>query len=312
MHLQMKKFNTANQVKVLTQMKIIMCRQKKTLIMYVKLKGSIADYVNFRRDKFDMENPIEAVCTHDEMIDTGQTKGLEFNGISKVACIQLTVPIAGHRTEIIEMVYRMSVGYVMKDAKLKNEVIEDVLGNLVYSTLINHGSQLFGNLVLLLELQGNMKNMKKSSQEYYQEKYSCAMCDPKQSLMVSRPKDSNMMGRLTVPISLFPELCLLTGITDMQRSDFRLISSLSQWTCVEHNKLGQSLVQLFNWLTKVPSGNQELLPCNMMFSPKLLEMKGRLPIPEMVILKTKVNYSTSIVTREVQRGLFNPANITKW
>merc|ERR1719483_126554 len=76
----------------------------------------------------------------------------------------------------------------------------------------------------------------------------------------------------------------------------------------------ESLVQLSNRLTKVPSVVQELLSWNVKFSPKLLEMKGRQLNPETVILKSKVNYSANNAdwTREVQRGLFNPASITKW
>jgi aubergine-like protein len=138
--------------------------------------------------------------------------------------------------------------------------------------------------------------------------------DPKQPLLVSRPKDRDRRGGMTGPILLVPELCFMTGLTDEQRSDFRLTSSLSQWTRMEPNKRVESLVQLSNRLTKVPSVVQELLSWNMKFSPKLLEMKGRQLQPETVILKTKVNYSANNAdwTREVQRGLFNPANITKW
>ena len=68
----------------------------------------------------------------------------------------------------------------------------------------------------------------------------------------------------------------MTGLTDEQRSDFRLTSSLSQWTRMEPNKRVESLVQLSDRLTKVPSVVKELLSWNMKFSPKLGEMKGRL------------------------------------
>ena len=52
----------------------------------------------------------------------------------------------------------------------------------------------------------------------------------------------------------------MTGLTDEQRFDFRVVS----------------LVQLSNRLTKVPSVVQKSLSSNMKFSPKLGEMKGRL------------------------------------
>ena len=52
----------------------------------------------------------------------------------------------------------------------------------------------------------------------------------------------------------------MTGLTDEQRSGFRVVSRL----------------QLSNRLTKVPSVVQEFLSWNMKFSHKLGEMKGRL------------------------------------
>ena len=65
---------------------------------------------------------------------------------------------------------------------------------------------------------------------------------------------------MTGPIFLVPELCFMTSLTDEQRPDLRL----------------ESTVKLSNRLTKVPSVVQELLSWNMKFSPKLGEMKGRL------------------------------------
>jgi len=154
----------------------------------------------------------------------------------------------------------------------------------------------------------------KSYQDYYQEKYNCAVTDPKQPLLVSKPKDRDRRGGMTGPILLVPELCFMTGLTDEQRSDFRLTSSLSQWTRMEPNKRVESLTQLSTRLTKVPSVVQELLSWNMKFSPKLLELKGRTLQPETINLRTKISYNSSNAdwTRELTKGLFNPAHIVKW
>merc|ERR1712112_643388 len=125
---QMKKYCSVIRLIVHTQMKILRRRQKKAHIMEVQLNGgSIADKVDFARNHFEKELPVNAVFAKDEMIDVvGVTKGHR-----KVACvgawhpsrIQYTVPRAGqkgyhHRTEINKKIYRIGEGFKMKDGKL--------------------------------------------------------------------------------------------------------------------------------------------------------------------------------------------------
>merc|ERR1712027_127791 len=147
---QMKKYCSVIRVIVHTQMKILRRRQKKAHIMEVQLNGgSVADKVDFARNHFEKEIPVNAVFAKDEMIDIiGVTKGHGFKGVTsrwhtkklprkthkglrKVACIgvwhpsriQFTVPRAGqkgyhHRTEINKKIYDIRDGFHMKDGKL--------------------------------------------------------------------------------------------------------------------------------------------------------------------------------------------------
>ena len=147
---QMKKYCTTIRVIVHTQMKILRRRQKKAHIMEVQLNGgSVADKVDFARNHFEKEIPVNAVFAKDEMMDIiGVTKGHGFKGVTsrwhtkklprkthkglrKVACvgawhpsrIQFTVPRAGqkgyhHRTEINKKIYRIGEGFKMKDGKV--------------------------------------------------------------------------------------------------------------------------------------------------------------------------------------------------
>ena len=63
---------------------------------------------------------------------------------------------------------------------------------------------------------------------FFQERYNCIIRDHAQPLLVSRPKDKDRRGGRSGPILLIPELCFMTGLTDEQRSDFRLTSCLSK------------------------------------------------------------------------------------
>merc|ERR1712029_887906 len=140
---QMKKYCSVIRIIVHTQMKILRRRQKKAHIMEVQLNGgSVSDKVDFARNHFEKEVPVNAVFAKDEMIDViGVTKGHGFKGVTsrwhtkklprkthkglrKVACIgawhpsriQFTVPRAGqkgyhHRTEINKKIYRIGEGF---------------------------------------------------------------------------------------------------------------------------------------------------------------------------------------------------------
>merc|ERR1712044_53051 len=131
---QMKKYCTTIRVIVHTQMKILRRRQKKAHIMEVQLNGgSVADKVDFARNHFEKEIPVNAVFAQDEVIDVigvtsrWHTKKLPrktHKGLRKVACIgawhpsrvAFSVARSGqkgyhHRTEINKKVYRVGAGY---------------------------------------------------------------------------------------------------------------------------------------------------------------------------------------------------------
>ena len=59
--------------------------------------------------------------------------------------------------------------------------------------------------------------------QYYKERYKQNIVDVNQPLLVSNP-DARMRRRgMTQPIKLVPELCNMTGLSDEQRADFKLM-----------------------------------------------------------------------------------------
>jgi len=130
-------------------MKLMKHREKKAHIMEIQLNGgSIEDKVNWAREHFEKQIPVDTVFSQDEMIDTiGVTKGKGFKGVvsrwhckklprkthkglRKVACIgawhpsrvQFTVARAGqkgyhHRTEINKKIYRIGKSAMAPDGK---------------------------------------------------------------------------------------------------------------------------------------------------------------------------------------------------
>ena len=57
--------------------------------------------------------------------------------------------------------------------------------------------------------------------------YDIKIKDPKQPLLISNPtKQEERMGK-TTPSALVPELCSLTGLSDEQRADVRLMKVIN-------------------------------------------------------------------------------------
>merc|ERR1711973_797920 len=141
-----------------TQMKGLSLRQKKAHIMEIQVNGgSVAEKVDWCKDHFEKDVPVNTVFSEAEMIDCiGITKGRGYHGVTsrwhtkklprkthkglrKVACIgawhpsrvQFSVARAGqcgyhHRTEINKKVYRIGRGIHTKDNKVvKNNASTD-------------------------------------------------------------------------------------------------------------------------------------------------------------------------------------------
>merc|ERR1712165_549916 len=147
---QIKKYCSVVRMIAHTQQKILRRRQKKAHIMEIQLNGgSIEEKVNWAREHFEKQCPINNVFSQDELIDViGVTKGKGFKGVTsrwnckklprkthkglrKVACIGawhparvgFSVARAGqkgyhHRTEINKKIYRIGEGIHTKDGKL--------------------------------------------------------------------------------------------------------------------------------------------------------------------------------------------------
>ncbi|TKR80759.1 hypothetical protein L596_014775 [Steinernema carpocapsae] len=83
---KMKKYCTVVRVIAHTQMRVMRHRQRKAHIMEIQINGgSISDKVNWAREHFEKQIPVDNVFAQDEMIDTiGVTKGHGFKGVTAV------------------------------------------------------------------------------------------------------------------------------------------------------------------------------------------------------------------------------------
>lgn len=146
---KMKKYCSSIRVLAHTQMKVLKRQQKKAHIMEIQVNGgTIAEKVDWAKEKLEKQIPVEQVFSQDELIDCiGVTKGKGFKGVTsrwhtkklprkthkglrKVACIgawhpsrvAFTVARAGqkgyhHRTEMNKKVFRIGKSCLTAEGK---------------------------------------------------------------------------------------------------------------------------------------------------------------------------------------------------
>ena len=73
----------------------------------------------------------------------------------------------------------------------------------------------------------NEKGEELSYMDYYKRQYGLEIRDPNQPLLIHRPKKKALNEEdVEKLICLIPELCLLTGMTDAMRADFRIMKEV--------------------------------------------------------------------------------------
>lgn len=118
-------------------------------------------------------------------------------------------------------------------------------------------------------------------------------------------------------ISLIPELCRMTGLTDAQRQNFQLMRALAEHTRVAPRARIEKLLKFCKRLRTQDKVVQELRQWDMRLADKLLELTGRTLPPETILGGGADNtYSGGRVadwTRDLRSTkMFNAVAINQW
>ena len=77
----------------------------------------------------------------------------------------------------------------------------------------------------------NSKGEAVSYIDYYRNQYNLTVQDTKQPLLISRSKKKGLSeGEVDRIICLIPEFCLMTGLTDAMRADFKIMKEVGAFT----------------------------------------------------------------------------------
>ena len=100
---------------------------------------------------------------------------------------------------------------------------------------------------------------------------------------MSNPNARQRRAGITEPIKLVPELCHMTGLSDEQRADFKLMKAVSGVTLADPKNRVLQLNKFAKRVTDNPKIKQEFLDWDMKFSGSLTHFQGRTLPPEKII-----------------------------
>jgi aubergine-like protein len=127
------------------------------------------------------------------------------------------------------------------------------------------------------------KGNKKSFLQYYLERWKMKITDAKQPMIVSIPKERDLRGMKQGPVQLVPELCNMTGLSEAQRNDFRLMQDVAVYTRMDPQQKTKSLMEFAKRINSNPEVKAVLDQWDMEFSNNLVDCEGRQFPPEKIV-----------------------------
>ncbi|GAB0096382.1 PIWI [Sergentomyia squamirostris] len=118
--------------------------------------------------------------------------------------------------------------------------------------------------------------------QYFMERYRCSIRDTRQPLLVSRAKARDVRAGRAEIVNLVPELCRLTGLTDTQRADTRLMRDMAQSTRIGPDMRVKRFLDLNRRIQEEQRAQEMMKKWEMTLDRELVEFSGRvLPVEEL-------------------------------
>lgn len=152
--------------------------------------------------------------------------------------------------------------------------------------------------------------------DYYKNNYEININDPSQPLLTSLPSERDKRRGQTTAISLVPELCVITGVSDKMREDFRFKRAVDAYTKVGAKERCQKLAKFVETFNKDEKVQAELDKWLMNFSARPAQISGRMLEPESIgfgqnIMK-KLNEKADWSNEMKGTPLLGPIELRNW
>lgn len=126
-----------------------------------------------------------------------------------------------------------------------------------------------------------------SYSQYYKERYGITIKDQQQPLIISMPskQDQRRYGR-TEPILLIPEICNMTGLSDDQRANFKLMKAVGDYTRPGPSARFQALKKFAAAVASKAKIGEELKEWGLEIDPNPINFQARTLEPEKILQAT--------------------------
>lgn len=152
--------------------------------------------------------------------------------------------------------------------------------------------------------------------EYYRRQYQIEIQDPKQPLLVNRPKKKGITeGEADRIICLVPELCLMTGLTDSMRADFRVMKDVATITRITPQARAQAVDKFIKRIKADPEAYKLLTDWGLDIADETLPLQARILSPETLFFgrgRQETIGPRGDWNRSATSSVLTPINLTKW
>uniref|UniRef100_A0A1B0GJP8 Uncharacterized protein n=2 Tax=Lutzomyia longipalpis TaxID=7200 RepID=A0A1B0GJP8_LUTLO len=111
--------------------------------------------------------------------------------------------------------------------------------------------------------------------QYFRDRYNVTIRDTRQPMLVSRAKARDIKAGRPEIVNLVPELCRLTGLTDQQRNDFRLMRDMAQHTRIGPDMRIRRFLDLNRRIQNEQKAKEMMGKWEMSLDRQLVEFPGR-------------------------------------
>jgi len=152
--------------------------------------------------------------------------------------------------------------------------------------------------------------------DYYKRQYNITIKDTKQPLLLSLPeKTSESEKDVLKALALIPELCMLTGLTDQMRSDFRIMKEVGNYTHATPQARINGMRQFLQRIQENDEARRVLSDWGLRLANNAICLQGRLLDKPTLIFGnrqferlTRSDWSRAASTKPA----LTPVNLEKW
>lgn len=119
--------------------------------------------------------------------------------------------------------------------------------------------------------------------QYYKERYQVDIKDKNQPLIMSMPKRSERRAGQEGPVFLVPEICFMTGLSDEQRANFKLMKAVGDYTRQAPEPRMNTLMKFSTRMQDNQSITDEFSQWGLTLNKDLEEFQARIFQPEQIL-----------------------------